>query len=145
MLEINTTIDIDAPPDRVWSQLIAFSAYPSWNPFIKEVEGTARTGERLSVRIEPPGGQGMTFKPTVLRADANSELRWLGRLFLPGVFDGEHFFKIQPLDGGRRSRLTQGERFKGLLVPLLRKNLEGATRQGFEDMNRALKDRVERV
>ena len=143
MLEIITTIDIDAPPERVWAQLTNFSAHSAWNPFITRLEGSARVGERLAITVQPPGGTAMSFKPTVLRADPDSELRWLGRLVLPGVFDGEHFFTIAPLDGGRRSRFTHGERFKGLLVPLLRKNLEGATRQGFEAMNRALKDRVE--
>ena len=143
MLEIITTIDIDAPPERVWAQLTNFSAHSAWNPFITRLEGSARVGERLAITVQPPGGTAMSFKPTVLRADPDSELRWLGRLVLPGVFDGEHFFTIEPLDGGRRSRFTHGERFKGLLVPLLRKNLEGATRQGFEAMNRALKERVE--
>ena len=51
--------------------------------------------------------------------------------------------KIEPLDQGRRTRFIQGERFTGLLVPLLRKNLDRGTREGFEAMNQALKARVE--
>jgi hypothetical protein len=143
MLEIITTIDIDAPPGRVWAQLTDFSAHSAWNPFITKLEGSARVGERLAITVQPPGGTAMSFKPTVLRADPNVELRWLGRLLFPGICDGEHYFTIEPLDGGRRARFTQGERFRGLLVPLLRRNIEGPTRQGFEAMNRALKDRVE--
>ena len=61
MLEINTTIDIDAPPDRVWSQLIAFSAYPSWNPFIKALEGATRQGFELMNRaLKDRVEQGLT-------------------------------------------------------------------------------------
>ena len=143
MREIITTIDIDAPPGRVWAQLTDFSAHAAWNPFITKLEGSPRVGARLAITVQPPGGAAMSFKPTVLRADPNSELRWLGRLWLPGVFDGEHFFKIEPIDGGSRSRFTHGERFRGLLVPFLRRSLEGGTPKGFEAMNRALKDRVE--
>jgi len=143
MLEITTTIDIDATPDRVWAQLTDFSAHATWNPFIKKLDGTARVGERLAITVHPPGGRPMSFTPTVLKADQNAELRWLGRFVFPGLCDGEHFFKIAPLDAGRRARFTQGERFKGLLVPLLRTSIEGPTRQGFEAMNRALKERVE--
>jgi hypothetical protein len=62
---------------------------------------------------------------------------------LPGLFDGQHFFKLQPLDEGRRTRFVQGERFTGVLVPLLRKSLDRGTREGFEAMNQALKARVE--
>ena len=143
MLEITTTIDIDAAPDRVWAQLTDFSAHAAWNPFITKLEGVARVGERLAITVQPPGGKAMSFKPIVLKANPNSELRWLGRFVLPGLVDGEHFFKIESIDGGRRSRFTQGERFTGLLVPLLRRNLEGPTRQGFEAMNQVLKDRCQ--
>lgn len=52
------------------------------------------------------------------------------------------FLKIEPLDEGRRTRFIQGERFTGLLVPLLRKNLERGTPEGFEAMNQ-FKARVE--
>ena len=44
----------------------------------------------------------MTFAPTVIRAARNQELRWLGRLLLPGVFDGEHSFQLSPTAGGTR-------------------------------------------
>jgi hypothetical protein len=143
MHEIITSIEIEAPPHRVWTTLIDFPAHPKWNPFIRNLEGSARVGDRLRVSIQPPGGRAMTFKPKVLSAIPDQELRWLGHLIVPGVFDGDHFFKIEPLNGGRRTRFTHGERFSGLLVPLLRRSLERGTRQGFEAMNHALKTRLE--
>ena len=78
----------------------------------------------------------MSFRPTVLVAEPNRELRWLGHLWLPGLFDGEHSFSIEPLDEGR-VRFVQRERFKGLLLPFLSKMLDGDTRRGFNEMNRA--------
>jgi hypothetical protein len=86
----------------------------------------------------------MLFRPTVLVAEPRQELRWLGRLWLPGLFDGEHSFSIEPLDEGR-VRFVQRERFTGLLLPLLSKMLDGDTRRGFEEMNQALKVRAESV
>jgi hypothetical protein len=134
-------IEIDAPPGRVWQVLTDFGAYPEWNPFIRSIEGEAKVGSRLKVRIEPPGGRRMTFRPTVRAAEAARELRWLGRLFVPGLVDGEHRLALEPLDGGR-SRFIQSERFSGLLVRLLAGTL-AATERGFEQMNDALKRRVE--
>jgi hypothetical protein len=62
---------------------------------------------------------------------------------LPGLFDGEHIFTMDPLDAGRRTRLVHREEFRGVLVPLFWGSLDTATRQGFEEMNLALKKRVE--
>ena len=114
--QLQAEIEVQASAERVWEVLTDFAAYPAWNPFITKLEGTARVGERLAITVQPPGGTAMSFKPTVLRADPNAELRWLGRLLFPGICDGEHYFTIEPLDGGRRARFTQGERFSGLLV-----------------------------
>jgi hypothetical protein len=139
--QLSAEIEIAATPERVWAMLTEFAAYPTWNPFIPKIEGTPVAGTRLAVRIEPPGGRGMTFRPTVVTAEPNQELRWLGRLLLPGIFDGEHRFRIEPLGTGR-IRFIQAERFSGLLVPVLGGMLSN-TEQGFQAMNQALKERAE--
>jgi hypothetical protein len=139
--ELRHEIEIDAPPEAVWRVITDTARYGDWNPFIRRLLGELREGARLEVEIAPPGGRAMTFRPTVLAADANRELRWLGRLLLPGLFDGEHRFRLDPLPGGR-TRFVQSERFSGLLVRLLGKGL-GRTRLGFEHMNVALKAEVE--
>jgi hypothetical protein len=140
--EINTTIEINAPANTVWAVLTDFSRYSEWNPFIRSIRGKAQQGEQLEILIQPPGGDGMTFRPVILALQPEAELRWLGRLILPGIFDGEHQFQLEPI-GEHQTRLIHREIFSGLLVPLLWKNLDTKTRQGFEAMNQALKQRVE--
>jgi len=142
VLELRREIEIDAPPEQVWQVLAGFASYPEWNPFITSIEGEPSEGAKLEVRIAPPGGRPMTFRPTVRAARPSRELRWLGRVLLPGIFDGEHVLAIEPLGEGR-SRFIQSERFTGLLVPALRGTLD-KTERGFEQMNQALKARVER-
>jgi hypothetical protein len=142
MKELHTEIEIDAPAERVWRLLTDFASYPRWNPFIRTISGRPIPGERLEVRLEPPGGRGMTFKPEVLEAEPERTLRWLGHLMVPGLFDGEHSFTIEPL-AEDRVRFVQREAFKGLLVPLFTRGLEANTRRGFEQMNGALKERAE--
>jgi hypothetical protein len=93
----------------VWAVVTDFAAYPEWNPFIRRISGELREGARLEVRIEPPGARATTFKPTVRVVETNRELRWLGRLLVPGIFDGEHSLRIEPREGGR-SRFFQSER-----------------------------------
>jgi hypothetical protein len=142
MKEIHTEIEINAPAEKVWRVLTDFAAYPEWNPFVRRLDGEVSVGARLQVYIQSAGGKGMSFRPTVLDAEPNKELRWLGHLWFPGIFDGEHSFVIEPLGDGR-VRFVQRERFKGLLVPFLSKMLDRDTRRGFEEMNRALKLRAE--
>ena len=134
-------IEIDASPWEVWQVPTDFDAYPEWNPFIQAIEGNPEVGVRLRVRIQPPGTCGVTLRPTMRRVQPARELRWLGRLFIPGLADGEHRLAVEPLGGGR-SMFVQSERFSGLLVGLLRSTLV-ATQRGFEQMNQALKRRVE--
>ena len=142
MKVIHTEIEIDAPAETVWMVLADLAAYLEWNPFVRRAEGEVRIGSRLHVLIHPPGKKVMSFRPKVLVADPGRELRWLGHLWVPGLFDGEHSFVIEPWDEGC-VRFIQRERFGGLLLPLLSKMLEGPTHQGFEGMNRALKLRCE--
>ena len=144
MKELRTEIEIQASAERVWQLLTDFPSFPQWNPFIRKATGNIRVGERLEVNIQPSGASAMTFRPTVLKVEPNRELRWLGHLLVPGLFDGEHFFTIEPLGEGR-VRFTQREVFTGLLVPLLARGLDTDTWRGFEEMNLALKTRAEQV
>jgi hypothetical protein len=139
---LEAVIEMQATPERVWNVLTDFSAYPAWNPFIRRIAGEARAGARLEVFIQPAGGRGMTFRPTVLVAHPGRELRWRGRLLLPGLLDGEHVFEIVPGQDGR-TRFVQREMFRGLLVPLFARTLERGTLMGFRAMNTELRARVE--
>lgn len=141
MKTITTSIRIDAPAETVWAVLTDTASFPEWNPFVTELDGPLQVGERLRVRIAPPGGKGMTFRPRVTAATPARKLAWLGSLGVGGLFDGAHSFTIEPLEDGG-CLFTHAESFSGLLVPLLPGTLD-QTKAGFELMNHALRDRAE--
>ncbi len=138
---VSTSILISAPPERVWDVLTDFPRHPEWNPFIRSISGPLVPGEKLRVHIKPPGGKGMTFNPTVLAAQSARELRWKGKLLLPGIFDGEHFFRLEPSGDG--TRFVHGEKFSGLLVAVMGASSFEQIERGFRDMNEAIKERAE--
>ncbi len=142
MKELSAEIEIKAPAEQVWRILTDFDKFPEWNPFIRQAKGKVETGARLEVNLQPTGSRAMSFKPKLLDVEPNRKLRWLGRLLIPGLFDGEHSFTIEPLDE-ERVRFVQSERFSGLLVPFFAKSLDKDARRGFEEMNHALKERAE--
>jgi hypothetical protein len=140
---IETSVDIAAPADTVWRVLMDFSAYPEWNPFIRHIEGLSTAGERLSVLIQPPDQKPMRFRPRVQNARQGEAFSWLGKLFVPGLFDGCHEFILEA--NGRATRLHHRETFSGMLVPLVWNKMQPSTRAGFEAMNQAIKQRAESI
>ena len=135
---IKTTIDIAASPEMVWRVLTDFPSYPKWNPFIRSVQGNPVQGQRLKVRMRLPRGRTYKFSPRVVKAVPATELRWRGRMFIAGLFDGEHAFIIVP-NGLKGVRFIQREHFSGLLTPLILSFIGAKTHKGFDLMNLALK------
>jgi len=140
---LETQILIQASPERIWAILTNFKAYSEWNPFIKSIEGEVKVGNIIKALIHLPESQAMTFKPKVLVFEKNKEFRWLGHLFIKGIFDGEHIFELVD-NGDGTTTFKHSEQFKGILVPLFSKMLDKNTRKGFILMNEKLKELAEK-
>lgn len=136
---VERSIEIEATPAEIWRVLVDFEAYPQWNPFVVHAsapDGLAVGGD-LEVRVRN-GGSETAFTPDVLVVDPGRELRWVGRVLLPRLLDGEHSFRLEPTATG--TRFTQGEHFRGVLVPVVGSAIDVA--DGFDAMNHALRERV---
>lgn len=141
MKQINTEIEIAAAPSVVWEILTELDEFRNWNPFVVQANGEVAVGEKLVVSIKPPGRKVQKFRPTVTVADAERKFEWLGKLGVSGLFDGRHQYVLEPTTEG--TNFIQREEFTGVLAGLLIRMIGEATREGFEAMNQALKDRVE--
>jgi hypothetical protein len=164
MHEIVTHIDLQAPASRVWAALTDFASYQIWNPVIESVDGKAAEGARLRMKLrqealrQPVGSaagalkgyafrawcalNGMRIAVRVTKLLPERELRWVGSLPLPRMFQGEHYFQVaERRDGG--VRFTQGEHYAGLLEPAFRDVMEAVNRHAMNAVNQALKDYLE--
>jgi hypothetical protein len=135
-----TEVFIDAPPETVWALLTDPAEHQAWSPNMHRVEGRFAAGERVGLTMGTPSGGTITFRPEVLVADPGRALRWLGRLYLPRLFDGEHYFLLEAENGG--TRLIQGERFRGVLLWVMDVQ---PFRAEFERANEGLRARAEAV
>jgi hypothetical protein len=140
-MEIRTELEIAAPAAEVWGILTDFPRYQEWNPFITEISSDNQVGSPLQVQLSLPEGRDYRFKPRLLCFEADRELRWRGHLLFPGLFDGEHFFRLEQL-AENRTRFVQGENFSGILLRFSGRTITRAAR-GFVYMNQALKRRAE--
>ena len=138
MKEIHTEIEIESSAEHVWQLLTDFPSFPQWNPSIRRASGEIKVGERLEVESGFSGAKGRILRLRVLKAEPDRELRWLGHLWIPGLFDGEHLFIIEPL-GPSRVRFIQLKIFIGLLISLFARRLDTDVPRGFKEMNHALK------
>src|SRR5436190_23955226 len=108
-----TSVEIAAPPEKVWSILIDAAGWPSWNTTIDKVEGTIAAGKKVTVHAKLAPGQ--AFPVTVSAMDAPSRMVWTGGMPL-GLFKGERTYTLTPSGGG--VRFAMKEEFTGLLAPI---------------------------
>lgn len=143
MHKICTDITIEAPINDVWDFLTDFEKYEKWNPFIKCIKGKFELNSKIEVYMQPPGMKGTRMNPVITKIEPVNEFRWIGNLWVKGIFDGEHAFRLEELENDR-TRLIQCERFRGVLAPLILYLIGGKTREGFESMNLSLKKKCEK-
>jgi hypothetical protein len=142
MHSISAVTDNAATPQQVWAVLADLDAYQDWNPFIQSASGQLAVGSTLTLRMVPANGRAFTMRPRLLAVQPGVLLRWIGRIIVPGIFDGTHQFALEDLGG--HTRLTQSETFRGVLVPFTSKTIT-KTESDFRALNQALKQRVERA
>jgi len=154
---IETEIRINASPSAVWNVLIDFQKFPEWNTFmIHATLPAAHQGSTLdstcvgkyveiTMQTNPITKQTRKFSPILLRVDDSKELRWRGVFASSYLFQGEHYFLLSEESdskGGKVTKLTHGELFSGLLIPVLGSVID-ETKINFQRMNEDLKKRVE--
>jgi hypothetical protein len=141
--EVRSEVEINSYPEGVWRILTDFATYDQWNPFINKIIGVPTEGSKIDIHIESPSGKKRNYSPRITKVEEGRELRWVGKSSLPGFLNAEHIFTIEELQPGR-VRFIQREVFDGLLTRLFGKSVDTDVRQGFQDMNGALKKRAER-
>jgi hypothetical protein len=142
--EIHTQIDIKASAERAWQVLIDFNNYSQWNPFIRQINGAPKVGTKLEIHLHTASGKRRIYKPTVTKLEPYHELRWFGKSFVPGMFNGEHIFNIETL-GVNHILFLYREVFTGLGVALAGDRLDRDLYQSFEKMNNAFKEKLEKA
>lgn len=142
MKAIETHIIVDCTEEKIWDILTNFEEYELWNPFMTKVEGDAKLGAKIKVQIRTRKGKQRIYHPIITRFEINKELRWKGKSFLPGIFDGERIFLIDKT-ADNKVAFFHKELFSGLGVKLVGNKLDENLGEGFEKMNLALKKRAE--
>lgn len=136
---LTTTVDIDAPPQRVFDVTIDVERWAEWTPSIERID---LDGQRLAIgataEIKQPGVSAAVWR--VIEYVPGERFEWETRA--PGVrMVGVHL--VEPLDEGRRTHATLRVETMGLLAPLFTPFLKSMSQRFLRWEARGLKYRCE--
>ena len=139
-IAIRTSIDINAPKEKVYEVLSDLNNYPNWNPYHRKVEGTFEEGAKLNVYVTRPDGQQVDVPPKMMTIIENEEITWGGGI--KGIFYGVHTFRLESKSKGK-TILYHNEDFSGIAVGFVDLPPD-VLAEGYQNMNRALKSYIEK-
>ena len=139
---VQTSLTIDASPDRTWSVFADLERWREWNPVCLNAAATSGqlwkpgSGFRFTIK---PWWRAITFQATVLECSPRSRVLWLGK---GGGIYGQHTFTFEP--EGEGTRVTSYEVFSGPMLGLMPFFAPSArVKDGLTRWLEALKERLE--
>ncbi len=133
---VTTSVVIQAPPARVWPDVVDFDGYARWNPYVRQMTGEPSLGSELRATLEG-GGFELDLSATVTAAVPGEALSWSGSVFWILLRD-DHSVVLEPLPGGR-TRLVHKSVLTGLVPALLWGRLEADVIDAYTKHNQKVK------
>jgi len=142
MREIQTEIEIGAPPEKVWSILVNIENWNKWNPIINQASGVVSVGSELTITMRGEGGKdGPKYMPIVTSLQEPKLFVWRAKMISDILFANGRVSELEKTVTG--TRLINKETFRGMLMPLFWGKLSSHVPSMLNEMNDALKKQVE--
>jgi len=142
MRELRTVIQISASIDQVWQVLTDFDHWKEWNPMVNQASGNASIHSRLSITMRGPDAKdAMKYQPIVIEVNPPKSFRWRATMLGASMFTNDRVFELKEKNGG--TELINREEFSGLMVPLFWSKMSLFVVPMLDDMNKALKEKLE--
>jgi uncharacterized protein YndB with AHSA1/START domain len=108
------SIDIAAPPQKVWALLVDVNAWSTWNTTIVRASGTVAPGEKVTLvsKLDPE----REFALTVAELETEKKLVWEDGMPM-GLFSGVRTYTLDATDAG--TRFTMSEVFSGGMAGMI--------------------------
>jgi len=139
MQTITTEIEIDAPPEKVWSVLTDIEKWQDWSSVINASSGQAAQGSTVTITMigKEAGKDGPTYSPEILVMDEPKLLHWRAHMMAGFIFTNDKIVELEKTDSG--TKLTHKETFKGMMAALMKSQMEKGVSPILNSMNEALK------
>ncbi len=142
MRELQTEIRIAASIDQVWQVLTDFDHWKDWNPMVNSANGNAALDSKVSITMRGPNGKdAMKYQAAVLEVSPPKSFRWRATMMSGLIFTNDRVFELREENGG--TVFINKEEFSGLMVPLFWNKMNQFVVPMLEEMNNALKNKLE--
>jgi len=135
-VRFESSIDIDAPAEKIWGLIDRLEEWPEWMPSIKKIEkvskGPLQVGSQLSVTAKV-SGLTVRLLMTIIEFVPERTVVMQGKALGTNL---TRFYTLQPLTG--KTRITVGGEVTGLLARLARRGGEAIS----AEIARAARKRV---
>ncbi|MEM7332402.1 MAG: SRPBCC domain-containing protein [Chloroflexota bacterium] len=142
-LYIHTEVEIDAPPERVWSILTDWKNLTEWSNSLVNLKGDFQRGGEVVVTVKVGiGNVTRDLKHKLIEFEDGRTFGWSDP-FMPGMTD-HHIYLVEPLPNGN-SRFVQTDQVQGIGKYLLGGLVARTNMQTYVLFNRSLKERAENL
>jgi len=132
-----SNIDINAPPEKVWTLIDKLEQWPQWMPSIKKIEriskGPLAAGSQLSVTVKVSGFT-VTLLMTITEFVPERNVVMKGKALGTNL---TRFYNLEPLSG--KTKATIGGEVSGALAWLACRGGQAVS----DEIARAVKKRIE--
>jgi len=136
-MRFESSIDINAPPEKIWTLIDKLEQWPQWMPSIKKIEriskGPLTTGSQLSVTAKI-SGLTVTLLMTITEFIPERNVVMKGRTLGTNLI---RFYNLEPLDG--KTKVTIGGEVSGALAWLALRGGQAVS----DEIAQAAKKRIE--
>ncbi len=136
-MRFESTIDIDAPPEKVWTLIDKLEQWPQWMPSIKKIEriseGPLTAGSQLSVTAKV-SGLTVELLMTIIKFVPERTVVMQGKALGTSL---TRFYNLEPLND--KTRATIGGEVSGVLAWLARRGGQAVS----DEIAQAAKKRIE--
>jgi carbon monoxide dehydrogenase subunit G len=136
-MRFESSIDIDAPPEKVWTLIDKLEQWPQWMPSIKKIKrlskGPLTVGSQLSVTARV-SGLTVTLLMTITKFVSERNVVMQGKALGTNL---TRFYQLEPLDS--KTKATIGGEVSGVLAWLARRGGQVVS----DEIAQAVKKRIE--
>jgi carbon monoxide dehydrogenase subunit G len=138
-MRFESSIDINAPVEKVWALIDKLEQWPQWMPAIKKIErvskGPLTAGSQLSVTAKV-SGLTITLLMTITEFVPERNVVMKGKALGTNL---TRFYNLEPLDG--KTKVTIGGEVSGALAWLARRGGKAVS----DEIAQAVKKRIEEL
>ncbi|MEL6628179.1 MAG: SRPBCC domain-containing protein [Bacteroidota bacterium] len=133
---VHHEIEIEAPPEVVWSVLMDADRYDEWNPVMKLLEGDLKEGNQVKYQFTQDENTISEISSTVKQIVSYQLLNQQGGVPLIITFDHQYILT----SSGEGTLLTIHEEYRGIYVNFWNPD---PVQAAYQRLNQAIKTRTE--